>query len=496
MRMDDDAYTANEEQQLKSILDAWMPIFNKFASKKAKTKEFFERFGGYMKSAHMDYPDITGETLIATARSLKTSAGSLDQWRPEELRALSHWAPAVYEPLACILNHIERTGIWPTSLLRGYTALVPKPGMSDDPSPTDFRPISVLSAVYRLWSRRRLGIALQWQEGWAHEQVWGCRPRRGAESMTMDIALELEADMYDECQLVGGISFDSKKAFDLVPVDTMLLAMKHRGAHTNLLRAMRGMYDGLELVFRLRGSCTVFWRASNGILQGCASSMIGLDAIVGVLPEIAESVVPEVTARTYADDASGVAKASMRQQLQNSIRRFHMLVKAFEDADGGVISEPKTFTSGDKSLRGVIHEKYDHCETFRLVGGSFTVRQRAVSLTELEVKRFEKWHGTICRLRHAPIPWKNKAKMFLATQAQALWGQGTHSFTCDVDYIKKIRSDIMRTMFKCDFYSFSVSLTFSLLLPPQLDPFFGPTTVCILLPAVCELPNRSNKSEK
>ena len=163
---------------------------------------------------------------------------------------------------------------------------------------------------------------------------------------------------------------------------------------------------------------------------------------------------------------------------------------------GGVISEPKTFTSGDKSLRGVIHEKYDHCETFRLVGGSFTVRQRAVSLTELEVKRFEKWHGTICRLRHAPIPWKNKAKMFLATQAQALWGQGTHSFTCDVDYIKKIRSDIMRTMFKCDFYSFSVSLTFSLLLPPQLDPFFGPTTVCVLLPAVCELPNRSNKSEK
>ena len=78
----------------------------------------------------------------------------------------------------------------------------------------------------------RFGIALQWQEGWAHEQVWGCRPRRGAESMTMDIALELGADMYDECQLVGGISFDFKKAFDLVPVDTMLLAMKHRGAHT------------------------------------------------------------------------------------------------------------------------------------------------------------------------------------------------------------------------------------------------------------------------
>ena len=153
---------------------------------------------------------------------------------------------------------------------------------------------------------------------------------------------------------------------------------------------------------------------------------------------------------------------------------FICLSRPMKMLTGGSSLSPKTFTFGDNSLQGLLHAKYDHCETFRLVGGSFTVRQRAVSLTELEKKRFEKWHNTIRRLRYAPVPWKSKAKMLLATQTQALWGQGTHSFTCDVDYLKKIRSDIMRTMFKCDFYSFSVPLTFSLLLPPQLDPFFGP----------------------
>ena len=99
--------------------------------------------------------------------------------------------------------------------------------------------------------------------------------------MCMDIALEFEADMCGACQLVGGISYDFKKAFDVVPVDTMLMAMKRRGAHPNLLRAMRGMYDGLERACRLRGSCTAFWRASNCILQG-RFGHVGLNATVGV----------------------------------------------------------------------------------------------------------------------------------------------------------------------------------------------------------------------
>ena len=89
--------------------------------------------------------------------------------------------------------------------------------------------------------------------------------------------------------------------------------------------------------------------------------------------------MPEVTARTYTDDVSGVAKASTRPQLQNSTRGFHMLVKVYADADGGVISEPNTFIYLHLFLRGILHAKYDHCESLRLVSGSSTVRSRAVN---------------------------------------------------------------------------------------------------------------------
>lgn len=64
--------------------------------------------------------------------------------------------------------------------------------------------------------------------------------------------------------------------------------------------------------------------------------------------------------------------------------------------------------------------------------------------------------------------------MLLATQAQATYGQGTHSFQADLAALKKFRSNIMRCLWSTNFYSMNPNITFALLAPPHLDPFFGP----------------------
>lgn len=63
--------------------------------------------------------------------------------------------------------------------------------------------------------------------------------------------------------------------------------------------------------------------------------------------------------------------------------------------------------------------------------------------------------------------------MLLATKSQTTYGQGTHSFTLNEDVLTPARSDIMRAMFSTDFYSMNTHLTFTILLPPQLDPLLG-----------------------
>ena len=47
--------------------------------------------------------------------------------------------------------------------LTAYTALIPRDATIVDPTPTEFRPLTVLSGIYRLWSTARFIAALSWQ---------------------------------------------------------------------------------------------------------------------------------------------------------------------------------------------------------------------------------------------------------------------------------------------------------------------------------------------
>ena len=73
-------------------------------------------------------------------------------------------------------------------MLRAYTALIPKDSTLEDPLPTEFRSISVLSGIYRLWSKARFVSAMKWQEGWVTDSVFGCRRKRSSEQLAMQIA--------------------------------------------------------------------------------------------------------------------------------------------------------------------------------------------------------------------------------------------------------------------------------------------------------------------
>ena len=67
-----------------------------------------------------------------------------------------------------------------------------------------------------------------------------------------------------------------------------------------------------------------------------------------------------------------------------------------------------------------------------------------------------------------------RARMMLATQSQATFGQGSHGLVMEnLDYLKKVRADIIRSLWKMDAYSCSPLVTMAILVPVQLDPEFG-----------------------
>ncbi len=89
-------------------------------------------------------------------------------------------------------------------MISGFTTLIPK-GDSPPTAPTELRPITVLSTIYRLWSRIRVKqVSKTWESIW-HHGIWGGRPGRGPEPLLYVLCLEVEISA---TQVFGGLSFD------------------------------------------------------------------------------------------------------------------------------------------------------------------------------------------------------------------------------------------------------------------------------------------------
>ena len=71
----------------------------------------------------MDLPRIAGRDLQEVARAKKATAGGLDGWAWNEIKALPlPW----FSGLAILLELVESTGTWPQGLLDAYIAMIPK----------------------------------------------------------------------------------------------------------------------------------------------------------------------------------------------------------------------------------------------------------------------------------------------------------------------------------------------------------------------------------
>ena len=115
----------------------------------------------------MVLPRITERDLQEVARAKKTTAGGLDGWAWNELKALPlPW----FSGLAILLDLVETSGVWPQGLLDAYIAMIPQ--ADGDSAPQGQRPLSVLPVVCRLWASFRLGHLREWVEGWLPKSVF------------------------------------------------------------------------------------------------------------------------------------------------------------------------------------------------------------------------------------------------------------------------------------------------------------------------------------
>ena len=103
---------------------AWMPYFCRFGHPQVSSEQFLDFIGHFLPQENvLDLPRITGRDLQEVARAKKDTAGGLDGWAWNEVKALLlPW----FSGLAILIEPVESTGTWPQGLLDACIAMIPK----------------------------------------------------------------------------------------------------------------------------------------------------------------------------------------------------------------------------------------------------------------------------------------------------------------------------------------------------------------------------------
>ena len=464
--------TANIPSRLDSISQVWKTIFASHIDGEPSFSNFMDRYGSTMKTHKVVLGDLQPDHISQVLRKMKASAPGLDQTLVSELKIASQWSPSLMNSLATLFNCIEQLQTWPHVLTQGVVSFIPKDPSNHQPKPDEFRPITILSSIYRLWAASRHSqLARKWYPLWKHENAFGGKYSRSADQLAYETCMQLEAASSSD-MFAAGVSFDLQKCFDTVPCNLALDVFQQRGADPRLVQTLRSFYKGHTKLFRLEGHHSQSFRPSCGIIQGCPLSMLLLTSLVTAWLEHIQVKIPVAISRSYADDMSAVAVGNSKPVVKQALTQVYEHTQQFSTSAGMTINKHKSFTFGSKDFRGCVAAIPDHAETFRLVGCSVKTKA-AKHWTPLEDKRYHDWKVVIQRIRNIPISWHEKVHLIRTMMTKLTFGQGLHSLHVPKDTAPAMRATVIRTLFNVDNYNSAPNAVFALLTPPAADPLFA-----------------------
>lgn len=310
-----------------------------FQVKKLGTlQKLFDAFGKeWMKrwDKHKDIDDSHWDTLSEFAEhSMPTCPMILNPISKEEFRAVAKSKPTAaavgLDGISCkdivhlpdshldalleIVNHAECTGQWPYQMLQGAVHSLQK--TSNASTVGEYRPITVLSSVYRCWGTIRGRQLLAHLSQFAPEFLHGSVAGKAAVSMWYQIQGRVECCQIDGVGSTGAI-LDIIKAFNCLPRWPVLRTAVAMGVHERILKPWLGFITMFERRFMIRSACGPGLQSSTGFAEGCPLSVGAMLIVNLILHRYFTLASPSVHLWSYVDNWELIAEDT--DQLQESI---------------------------------------------------------------------------------------------------------------------------------------------------------------------------------
>eukprot|EP01060_Flectonema_neradi_P018899 TRINITY_DN2585_c0_g1_i5.p1 TRINITY_DN2585_c0_g1~~TRINITY_DN2585_c0_g1_i5.p1 ORF type:complete len:1775 (+),score=233.22 TRINITY_DN2585_c0_g1_i5:396-5720(+) len=427
-------WTANCAEIDCEMQTAWDPILRKYKNRpEPDWKRFLDRYEKYITRHTMSCEDITGEDVAeALGRTSSRKAAGVDGFRVAELKAMPK---DVFPMVASLFNEIERTG-WPEAVLIALVSTIPKGAGT---KPLEQRPITVTSALYRLWGSIRMRKdVMTWQEKWAHNGQHGYRKARSATDLSWKLALDVEQAALTG-EEIAGVTTDFKKCFDLIPHDILLKLVEKMGLDERILKPTKDVYSKLSRRFKYPNGVGETFETTNGILQGCPLSVVYFNALSSILSRVIEEEA-KINPGSYADD---LTLFGIRVKLQDGVDA----VTEFCDLTGQELapSKCKWFSNRERNEDNIqmMETTLSFDSSVDIVGCHIDMH----GVTELEGRINQEIEERAKRIQSLPHHHKVKEQIAAASvMPKALYG--TSIYNPKPESTKKLRKAMADAIFK------------------------------------------------
>ena len=238
------------------------------------------------------------------------------------------------EDLLGLLSRIEHGQAWPEQLLRGIIMNLDKE--NSKAGVLAFRPICILSVIFRTWSSIRTRQLLAQIAQRIGSGTYGYLPKREAKEVCFAIQAAIELASVNGEDLMG-FSTDLVAAFNTLPRKPVFHAATKLGMPPQLVNAWGRFLDGLERFFSVNGNLSQPIRSSAGFPEGDPMSTVAMTVVDWAWELYMHQYAPGSVPLSFVDNYSCMGRdaATLAQALT--------CTRCFADLWGLELDPSKTF---------------------------------------------------------------------------------------------------------------------------------------------------------
>ena len=208
--------------------------------------------------------------------------------------------------IVSLFNSIEAGSPWPKQLLKAFCHPLPKHSAASLVG--EFRPIVIMSVLYRSWSALRSRSLLQQLGHHVGSGVVGFMPTREAGGIWHYVQALLECAFQSSSTLTGVVS-DVRKAFESIPRACLFVASRQVGLPSPLLSAWSRFLGDFERHFLLQDHCGPPIGSNWGLPEGCGLSVVAMTVIDWCWDVYQSVFAPSTVPMSYVDNYEVLANS-------------------------------------------------------------------------------------------------------------------------------------------------------------------------------------------